>query len=50
MTYEEIAKFLLRKDHTTVMHGYRKIKEDISKNIDLSNKIDNIKNRINPQS
>ena len=50
MTYEEIAKFLLRKDHTTVMHGYRKVKEEIMKNKDFENKVNFIKNKINPQS
>jgi len=49
MTYEEIAKFLLRKDHTTVMHGYRKIKEEIANNPDFDIKISSIKNKINPQ-
>ncbi|MCQ2969699.1 MAG: chromosomal replication initiator protein DnaA [Clostridium sp.] len=50
MTYEEIAKYLLRKDHTTVMHGYRKIKDDMSNNIEFENKVNFIKNKINPQT
>ena len=50
MTYEDIAKYLMRKDHTTVMHGYKKVKDDISKNPEYASKITNIKNKINPQS
>ncbi len=50
MTYEEIAKFLLRKDHTTVMHGYRKVKDEIANNPDFEKRINNIKNKINPQN
>ena len=50
MTYEEIAKFLLRKDHTTIMHGYRKVKEEINNNPEFENRINLIKNKINPQS
>lgn len=49
MTYDEIAKFLERKDHTTVMHGYKKIKEDLKNNPNFANTIDSLKNKINPQ-
>lgn len=49
MTYDDIAKFLNRKDHTTIMHGYKKIKEDISSNPDFELKVNNIKNKINSQ-
>lgn len=49
MTYDEIAKFLERKDHTTVMHGYKKIRDEIKENPLFANKIENLKNLINPQ-
>lgn len=49
MTYDEIAKFLERKDHTTVMHGYKKIKDEIKENPLFANKIEHLKNLINPQ-
>lgn len=49
MTYDEIAKFLERKDHTTVMHGYKKIRDEIKENPLFANKIEHLKNLINPQ-
>lgn len=49
MTYDEIAKFLERKDHTTVMHGYNKIKDEIKQNPSFANKINYLRNKINPQ-
>ena len=50
MTYEDIAKFLMKKDHTTVIHGYRKVKEDIMKDPEYAARINLIKNKINPQN
>lgn len=47
-SYQDIAKALKRKDHTTVMYGYKKIKEDISVDKSLSNKIEVIKKKLNP--
>ena len=49
MTYDDIAKYLNRKDHTTVMHGYRKIKEEMASNPEFEIKVNNIKNKINSQ-
>jgi len=49
MTYDEIAKFLERKDHTTIMHGYKKVKDDIKNDNKFASTIDYLKNKINPQ-
>ena len=43
---QDIAKALNKKDHTTVMHGVKKISEDIKVDKILSKKIENIKNII----
>lgn len=42
-----IAKSLGKKDHTTVIHGIEKIREDIKTNEELKNKIDIILKKIN---
>ena len=39
-----IAKTLDKKDHTTIMHGIKKIEEEIKYNEELKNKIEVIKN------
>lgn len=49
MTYDEIAKYLERKDHTTIMHGYNKIKDEIKNDSSFEDKINYLKNKINPQ-
>lgn len=43
-----IAKLLGKKDHTTIMHGYNKIKEELETNTDLKNKIEIIEKKLNP--
>ena len=43
-----IAKFLGKKDHTTVIHGINKIEEEMQMNDELKNKLDIIKKKINP--
>jgi len=43
-----IAKFLGKKDHTTVIHGINKIDEEMKMNDDLLNKIEIIKKKLNP--
>ena len=48
MSLENIATFLNRKDHTTVMHGCKKVENDISTNVDFKNKVDIIIKKINP--
>ena len=48
-SYINIAKLLGKKDHTTVMHGVEKIKNELENgNDELRNKIDIIKKKINP--
>lgn len=44
----DIAKLLGKKDHTTVIHGIKKITAEIETDEDLRNKIDIIKKKINP--
>ena len=43
-----IAKFLGKKDHTTVIHGINKIEEEMRINDDLRSKIEIIKKKLNP--
>ncbi len=43
-----IGKILGKKDHTTVIHGYNKMKEEIKVNEELKNKVEIIKKKINP--
>ena len=43
-----IAKFLGKKDHTTVIHGINKIEEEMRINDELRSKIDIIKKKLNP--
>lgn len=43
-----IGKILGKKDHTTVMHGIKKMKEEMDTNEELRNKVDIIKKKINP--
>ena len=43
---ESTAKILNKKDHTTVIHGINKIKEEMDKNSDIKNKVEIIKKKI----
>lgn len=43
---ESTAKILNKKDHTTVIHGINKIKEEMDKNINIKNKVEIIKKKI----
>lgn len=43
---EATAKLLNKKDHTTVIHGINKIKEEMDKNGDIKNKVEIIKKKI----
>ena len=45
-SFANIGKILGNKDHSTIMHGYNKISEDIMNNEDLSNKVEAIKKKI----
>ena len=46
--YKSIGNLLGKKDHSTVMHGVDKIKNEIKENDELRNKVDIIKKKINP--
>ena len=43
-----IGKILGKKDHTTIIHGIKKIEEDLLTNEELKNKIDIIRKKLNP--
>jgi chromosomal replication initiator protein len=45
-----IGKILGKKDHTTVIHGIERIKEEMDHNEELRNNIEIIKKKINPPS
>lgn len=44
-----VAKILNKKDHTTILHGIKKIEEELDNNNELKDKIEIIKKKINPQ-
>ena len=44
----EIGKFLGGKDHSTVIHGINKVKEDYKNDEELKKEIEAIKKKINP--
>ena len=44
-----IGKSLGNRDHTTVMHGIEKIEKDLETDLNLSNTVDILKKKINPQ-
>lgn len=48
ISLENIAAILNKKDHTTVMHGYKRIENEIMNNVDFKNKVDIIIKKINP--
>ena len=48
MSLTDIAKLLEKKDHTTVIHGIKKITTEIETDEDIKNKVDIIKKKINP--
>ena len=45
---QNVGKILGKKDHTTIIHGVEKIKEEMDNNEELRNKIEIIKKKINP--
>ena len=49
-SYITIGKLLGNRDHTTVLHGYNKIADDLKINEELRNKVDVIQKKINPSS
>ena len=46
-TYDGIAKLLGKKDHSTIMHGYKKINEDLKNNDELRGNVDIIIKKLN---
>ncbi len=48
ISLEQIATLLNKKDHTTVMHGCKRIENEIANNVDFKNKVDIIIKKINP--
>lgn len=48
MSLADIAKLLGKKDHTTVIHGIKKITSEIETDEEMNNKIEIIKKKINP--
>lgn len=46
--YADIGKLLSKKDHTTIMHGVKKITAEMEVNEDVRNKVDVIIKKINP--
>ena len=46
-TYESVAHLLGKKDHSTVIHGVDKIKEELQKNEEMRNNVDNILKKLN---
>jgi len=48
ISLEQIAALLNKKDHTTVMHGYKRIENELANNVDFKNKVDIIIKKINP--
>ncbi len=47
-SYISIGKLLGKKDHTTIIHGVKKITEELAINEELRNKVEIIKKKINP--
>ncbi len=45
-SYPQIAKFMNKKDHTTIMHGVRKIDEKISNDVEFKKEIQKLKRKI----
>lgn len=45
--FANIAKLLNKKDHTTIIHGVNKITEEIVDDMELRNKIEVIKKKLN---
>ena len=49
MSLKEIAEYLGKKDHSTIIHGVKKIEQDIQKEENFRNTIEVLKKKINPQ-
>ena len=46
MSYTSIAKMLNKKDHTTIMHGCKVIRDGLLSDDNLKNRIDLIKKKL----
>ena len=46
---QEIAAALGKKDHSTIIHGIKRIEHDLETNTTLQNNIDVLTKKINPQ-
>lgn len=49
-SFPQISQAFSKKDHTTALHAYNKIGEDLAKNSDLKRTIDDIIRKINEQT
>lgn len=49
-SFPQISQAFGKKDHTTALHAYNKIGEDLAKNTDLKRTIDDIISKINEQT
>ena len=47
-TVEGIGKILGGRDHSTIIHGINRVKEEMEKNKEIANSIETIKKKINP--
>jgi chromosomal replication initiator protein len=47
LSLEQVGQFLGNRDHTTVMHGYDKIEEDIHTDSDLKSNVETILKKLN---
>ena len=50
ITYDAIAKMLGKKDHSTIMHGANKIKNDLAENDELKGNVEVILKKLNLKS
>lgn len=46
-SFPQISQAFGKKDHTTALHAYNKISEDLAKSTDLKRTIDDIISKIN---
>ena len=49
ISLQEIAAALGKKDHSTIIHGIKRIEHDLETNTTLQNNIDVLTKKINPQ-
>ncbi len=49
LSLDEIGKSLGKRDHTTVLHGIKKIEQEMENNVTLQNTVDALTRKISPQ-